>query len=1074
MAFHEPNKAKNTVNTMANPTLFLAGSIVQLIEVPEQTGTILSAEPKIRGSKIRQQVRWTNGQVEYVNIATLAAVQDTPKSDEDLIIERQFGKCVNFKDSLIHHRLSGSLEDMVYSLNLTNTEFYSYQFKPLLTFFDSFNKSLLIADEVGLGKTIEAGLIWTELTIREGTQRLVVVCPAALCEKWQNELLSKFDIKAQIVDANELHKAIIEITTGQIRSGYYIISYEGLRPPKGWKDWTPQETDRNARARLASYLNSAEPHGETFQMLIVDEAHRLRNEHSQQHKAVAALREFAENVLFLSATPIQTGNDNLFALLNILDPSTYPYPETLDAVIRMNEPLIELEGLIAQSTISTEELKNRLQTIKDKRLQYGFDVSEIDFMLNEDVSNHKLKDKAFRVDLIKRINRLNPLNRMMTRTLKRDVQERRVVRNPKTLSIELSEGERQYYDEVTAAVRRFCESRELPVGFILTFSQQMMSSCLPASLQYWARLTRCDNDAFKELSDEFFDDSDNGNDVELGPMLRELNHVAKKYINTLGLLQEDTKFNWLLDTINKQLTAEGSKKVIVFSFYKTTLRYLEAKLQQHGILVARVDGSIHRSDRYKIVEDFSNNQYDVMLCSEAMAEGIDLQFVDCLVNYDLPWNPARIEQRIGRIDRIGQKSPSIKIFNFIYKSTIEEQIHQRLLERLAVFTSALGLAEDVLGAQIDKLTKNLFSKTLTQVEEIAEIERAALAIENCRKQTEEAKGNSIIFDLMNGQIDDIQRLQRYVTGEDLLEYVKGFCRLDEGNTQLYLDSKDLYKLELSSKARIQLEAYLKANSKILEPTNILSNPKLKLRFVNKKGQESLGIERVTQTHPIIKFITHWIETQQKSESQNKTCAISLQKSRTGSKTLDEIPDGTYFFRCQLWSILFDGFGRRKSKIGYVAINSETGDELTDEQAEVLVSHAVRFGQDLQNYRNLPDDEMTQDAVEDTEDLLAEKRNEYVTSVRQAAEQEALTKKNTNTQKLVYSKQVFAEQMQKFDDEEKRGVPGVQGRRQAVKLRFEKKFKELENNIARAEQSMTIRKVEPTTIALGFIELSKED
>lgn len=1059
---------------MANPTLFLAGSIVQLIEVPEQTGTIISAEPKIRGSKIRQQVRWTNGQVEYVNIATLAAVQDTPKSDEDLIIERQFGKCVNFKDSLIHHRLSGSLEDMVYSLNLTNTEFYSYQFKPLLTFFDSFNKSLLIADEVGLGKTIEAGLIWTELTIREGTQRLVVVCPAALCEKWQNELLSKFDIKAQIVDANELHKAIIEITTGQIRSGYYIISYEGLRPPKGWKDWTPQETDRNARARLASYLNSAEPRGDTFQMLIVDEAHRLRNEHSQQHKAVAALREFAENVLFLSATPIQTGNDNLFALLNILDPSTYPYPETLDAVIRMNEPLIELESLIAQSTISTEELKHRLQIIKDKRLQYGFDVSEIDFLLNEDVSNHKLKDKVFRVDLIKRINRLNPLNRMMTRTLKRDVQERRVVRNPKTLTIELSEGERQYYDEVTASVRRFCESRELPVGFILTFSQQMMSSCLPASLQYWARLTRCDNDTFKELSDEFFDESDNGEDVELGPMLRELNHVAKKYINTLGMLQEDTKFNCLLETIKKQLTAEGSKKVIVFSFYKTTLRYLEAKLRQHRIRVARVDGSIHRSDRYKIVEDFSNDQYDVMLCSEAMAEGIDLQFVDCLVNYDLPWNPARIEQRIGRIDRIGQKSPSIKIFNFIYKSTIEEQIHQRLLERLAVFTSALGLAEDVLGAQIDTLTKNLFSKTLTKAEEIAEIERAAIAIENCRKQTEEAKGNSIIFDLMNGQIDDIQRLQRYVTGEDLLEYVKGFCRLDEGNSRLYLESKDLYKLEFSSKARIQLEAYLTANSKILEPTNILSNPKLKLKFVNKKGQESLEIERVTQTHPLIKFITHWIQTQQKSENKNKTCAISLQKSRTGSKTLDEIPDGTYFFRCQLWSILFDGFGRRKAKIGYVAINPETGDELTDEQAEFLVSNAVRFGQDLKNYRNLPDDEMTQDAVEDTEDLLAEKRNEYVASVRQAAEQEALTKKNTNTQKLVYSKQVFAEQMQKFDDEEKRGVPGVQGRRQAVKLRFEKKFKELENNIARAEQSMTIRKVEPTTIALGFIELSKED
>ena len=100
---------------MVNPTPFPAGTTVQLIEVPEQIGTIISAEPKIRGSRIKQQVRWSNGQVEYVNIATLAAVQDTPKSDEDLIIERQFGKCVKFKDSLIHHRLSGSLEDMVYS-----------------------------------------------------------------------------------------------------------------------------------------------------------------------------------------------------------------------------------------------------------------------------------------------------------------------------------------------------------------------------------------------------------------------------------------------------------------------------------------------------------------------------------------------------------------------------------------------------------------------------------------------------------------------------------------------------------------------------------------------------------------------------------------------------------------------------------------------------------------------------------------------------------------------------------------------------------------------------------------------
>ena len=1053
---------------MSESETFEPGTQIQRKGNPTCTGVILNVPPRRIGKKIKQTVQWSTGSTDEVSITTIEPRQQQQKSSLDLIETLTFGKRLTLNDSLVHYRLSGSLQDIIYSMNLTNTEFFPYQFKPLLTFFNSFNNSLLIADEVGLGKTIEAGLIWTELSIREQAQRLLVICPAQLCEKWKFELQSKFGISSEIVNAKTLLENIREICAGSRRAGVFIASYEQVRPPKPSESKDAAYVAKQPRAQLAKYLDELDFRDDVFQMLIVDEAHRVRNEQSQQHKGVNALRSISENTLFLSATPIQTSDQNLFALLKILDPSTYPFPEALTRVIAMNEPLVALETKIANEEITAEQLNRDLKTVREHRFVFGADLSGIEELLNEKITDEQLKTKPFRVELIKRIGQLNPLNRIMTRTLKRDVQERRVVREPFVRLIELDPAERKYYDEVTAEVQRYCENSELPVGFILTFSQQMMSSSLPASLNYWCGTdTDMPLDDFETVVEEGSFDPDEGGQKEVGPILSRLRTIARNFIRSEGTFSRDSKLEELIKVIREQLAADGSKKILVFSFYKATLRYLTNELSARGIRCDRVDGSLDRSDRHAIVDRFKNGEFDVLLCSEVMAEGVDLQFVDCLVNYDLPWNPARIEQRIGRIDRIGQKSPAITIINFVYKDTIEFRVYSRLLERLDVFRKALGVSEEILGQVIDKLTKTLFSRQLTPAQQEQQLEQSLMAIERSRQQGEEAKGNSVVYQMMDETVKDARRLQRYVTGNDLRAYVESFCRRDKGGSRLIHKHDDLYGLELSSIARAQLESFLSIQGRSLDTTDILANPDLELRFVNKTGSEPRGIERITQSHPLIRFVSYWND--QEKIIQDQTAAVILSSAGKPTGTYDSIPYGLYAYSSQLWRIQLKGSFRRRAKLGYMAINIKTGKPLGDEQAEILVTHAARYGRDMSNYRDLPDTETLLEAVSDAEDELDNKYLEYRQEVLLSARDEAQMIKSINESKLRDLTNHYDRQMANLDEQEKNGVSGVKGRRAALKKSFDKKKKDYEDRIAGAELAMEELKSNPIKFSSGIIE-----
>ena len=198
-------------------------------------------------------------------------------------------------------------------MNNSATEFFPHQFKPVMKFIESTTGRLLIADEVGLGKTIEAMYIWEELIARENSRRLLIVCPAVLCDKWKNDLYNYFSIESEIVKAKDLLDNIKQAVSQPLKKHFALItSLEGIK----YKEKVNVFLDNSPRAKLDEFLEelAASNKDEVFDLVIIDEAHYLRNSETASFKTASKLRDNAKNLILLSATPIQTGEENLFSL----------------------------------------------------------------------------------------------------------------------------------------------------------------------------------------------------------------------------------------------------------------------------------------------------------------------------------------------------------------------------------------------------------------------------------------------------------------------------------------------------------------------------------------------------------------------------------------------------------------------------------------------------------------------------------------------------------------------------------------------------------------------------------------
>lgn len=919
------------------------GDKVRKIANPSRVG-VLTGETSGSKARLRYLVVFPDSE-EFVLGESLEVVSGTGSQDPfDCIVQGRFGRVPDLRGAITFFRLSGKLANLIYSLNTTNTQFLPYQFKPVMQFLDSPSNGLLIADEVGLGKTIEAGLIWTELRARQDARRLLVVCPAMLRDKWKMELGNRFGVAAQIVDAAELLGYLQEVKQNPPTSFALIVSMQGVRPSSGWDD--DDEPSTSSSAQLARFLKETELDDPLLDMVVIDEAHYLRNQTTKTHLFGALLRPVTLSMVMLSATPIQLKSTDLFNLLHLLDEDAFPFEGSFDMVLRMNAPVVRLRDRILAGLVEPEEFFKTLQDIS--QLSYYKQSQQVRYFLESPPSAATLASPKGRSELGDLLDRLNPLSKVVSRTLKRDVTEGRVQREAVVIKAKMSTAESAFYTAVTDKIREYCAWMDVSEGFMLTIPQRQISSCMAAACQGWlgrvADMAPDEEQLYelgvtRELEPVKPPPNKQKPQKAMGDLLTELVGIAREVGNVSALRQHDSKYRELVQSLSRYWKANPGKKVVLFAFYKNTLHYLAERLMEDGIESVVVHGGMDKQQALKSFEDPFGPR--ILLSSEVASEGVDLQFSSLVINYDLPWNPAKIEQRIGRIDRIGQESPKILIWNFLYEETVDDRVYSRLLERLNIFERSLGSMEMVLGDEIRTLSYELLSHQLTPEQEQARIDKTRVAIETVNRLHEklEAEASSLIAhgDFIQNKVKAAKELGRYIRGNDLLAYVKDFISVAFPGSRLLSDPKspDHFRFEFSADARLEFTAFIQQNY-LQGKTALLSANAPRLLFENRLGKAAPGVERVTQDHPLVRFVS----TQMLERGSSNTyfpvsaCKVNMADPR--------FPPGVYVYALARWTL---SGSRDVERLEYVAKRLTDGRLMDGDLAEWMVNKAAHDGFD---------------------------------------------------------------------------------------------------------------------------------
>jgi superfamily II DNA or RNA helicase len=914
-----------------------AGDKVRLIANPGRVG-ILGNETDGPPHRLRMLVHFLDGDEQFVLAGSLEKVESESLGAYDLMARGRYGRVSDLRGAITYYRLSGKLANLIYSLNTTNTQFLAYQFKPVLQFLDSPSSGILIADEVGLGKTIEAGLIWTELRARQDARRLLVVCPAMLREKWKMELANRFGVHAEIVDAQELHGKLEAARQRPQENFALIASVQGLRPPRGWND--KDEPSNSGAAKLARFLDEVELDEPLLDMVVIDEAHYLRNQETQTHRFGTLLRPVTQSMVMLSATPVQLHNRDLFNLLHLLDEDAFPYEHSFVQSLQANAPIVALRDRILNSTVTQAEFIESL----DEALAARFfdDNAQLEFLRGNPPSDDTLASPLGRSEMADRLDRINPLTKAVTRTLKRDVQENRVERLPRVIKATMSDVERDFYEQVTQKVREYCEELEISEGFMLTIPQRQMASCMAAACQGWInKVKQGTSDEMAETVFEIYgDDEPPPERANLGTLLRELVVIARAVGDYRSLYDNDTKYKSLVKNLSAYWSRYPGKKVVLFSFYRNTLHYLAKRLMSDGHDSVVVHGGM---DKQAALERFElASGPNILLSSEVASEGVDLQFSSLVVNYDLPWNPAKIEQRIGRIDRIGQEESQILIWNLVYEDTVDDRVYERLLERLNTFRQTLGSMEAVLGEEIRELGYELLSHKLTPQQERDRIDRSSVTLANNSRQQEqlEAEATHLIAhgDYIQNKVKAAKELGRYIRGEDLMAYVKDFLDREYPGTRMLAANGNPMevRLELSTEGRVHFNEFLQIN-RLGGKTGVTSTTAPALLFENMVGKPKLGVERVTQDHPLVRFVAERLKAAGAGPGYFPVSAVDMIANLTTRQS-----SGIYVYFVMRWSV---SGSRDIERLEYIVKAMESGALIEGDDAEYLVNTAALEGRD---------------------------------------------------------------------------------------------------------------------------------
>ena len=804
-------------------------------------------------------------------------------------------------------KVESRTRDMLASLSATTTNFYAYQYKPLIKLMRSHHGRILVGDEVGLGKTIEAGFTLLEILARQPDASVLIVCPPMLREKWRRELLDRFGLAFRVMRSVEADQKVAQGVRGEAEGPLRaIVSYETVR-----------------REQFREKLDTSQAN--EFDLLVVDEAHRARKHTAAQSRAVEELTQRCQKAIFLTATPIQTHANDLGRLLEILLPQEFPSVQVFEQRQKLNGSVVETERAVnagdapalgeaiaalrkleSDSTASLLTSNPSFKPTLDMLARLHGELAAGTLSLEQSAKR--------RIEAQSALFEINLLSPFFTRTRRVDIEEDMPVRRAYPATMELTEYEYEIYHALSEAIFAEYERRHnnTTARLVIVGYQQRLASSIAASVRHLRELLEAEERTNGPVPDddpnmaEISDDDDGDDAPQSAPGASASTASAAQYsivqcpaiarilrsADITRLEREDTKWKQLSQVLRDHMSKPGPdgspRKMILFSYYKRSLDLIARHLHGLGIKHERIDGDVptcpedpENDERQKRITRFrENSDINLLISSQVGTEGLDFQFCDTVVNWDLPWNPMTVEQRIGRIDRIGQKAEVLHIVNIVCKRTVEWRILDRLYNRIEIFERSIGDISEILGSMEHDLRGALLKTDLSDEEVAQRIEANSVALENRVNvaRTVERESEKLI-----GQdrflVDEVTRLKRagkYLTPLELQHFVTEQVKRLDPDSKITTDASGRITLHAGGILLSIIDDALKRHRSPdwLRFAARLRRGSLRLSFESSDGKPTTDLELVGAAHPLVRTLAMHLEASVSGARQFMAHAVS--------------------------------------------------------------------------------------------------------------------------------------------------------------------------------------------------------
>ena len=834
-------------------------------------------------------------------------------------------------------------------------------------------------------------------------------------------------VTARIVDAKELLSIIQNNDEDEFA---LICSRQGLvtRSKNERKNVEDDERDKGNLVRQ-TFEDLADKGEKIFDLLIVDEAHYLRNPETQIYKIAKSLRELSEYAVFLSATPIQNRSDDLLSLVSLLDPTNfsreYVSTNAFDEILEINKPLIRLRDGLLSEKLDRDNVLELIKEVHERDILGLFKNSkqlcamQDEIEENKNITRERLHHFAYEIDSI------NSLGYIINRTRKRDIQEYRVTRDAIPEEIEMTPEENEIYGAISETIHEYAEQmgNEHLAKFLLCMPQRMMSSCIYASLMLWKN--RMDNMYYDDGDVEF-------EKIEVSDFMNKIYNTVEQIKDFQTLYDNDTKYQRLLKVLREINAKYPKDKVVLFSSFVSTLEYLQKRLKEDGISGLIISGKI--KDKDVILEQFEkDDDKKILLASEVGSEGVDLQFCRLLINYDLPWNPMRVEQRIGRLDRIGQKSDKILIWNMFHDTTIDKRIYDKLYKKFEICTSALGDFEIILGDMFKKLTIDLL--LLSPEEQDARIEQTRVAIINKEEQNnkleEEASQLTAYGDYVLKEIQKAKDEDNIITASDIANYViDTLTKLYRNTTVTKTTIESKYEISVDASFRLDYEEYCSRNNLSTNSLFLRDYGSIPCVFTNNVVMKTRGnVEIINQFHSIVRFL----RSVDVKNNYAPTSVIKVENCENKGLFLIGVSHMSAEGVISYEKLLFNG------------INIDDGKSLSNDTAKKILLEALNKGKLWVERTNLDYHKLSQTA----DDIMIKNFASYEKVVNDIENQnfdKAEMQKATLQRHLKLKEAQFHETRQKYiDNHNERMLPAIEGKFAIMKQKIDDRLLKIEKN-----------------------------